>query len=52
MCPRTENLIKNTEQIFESNNLGNVTYRQWTTTDRSALETAVQSCSDLLRSFA
>jgi hypothetical protein len=52
MCPGTQNLIKNIEQRFEDNNADNITYRQWMTTDRSTLETAVQSCSAFLKSFA
>jgi hypothetical protein len=35
MCPGTENLMKNIEQGFEDNNIDNITYRQWLTTDIS-----------------
>jgi hypothetical protein len=52
MCLGTENLIKNIAQEFKDDNIDNVTYRQWMTTDRSTLETIVQSCSDFLKSFA
>jgi hypothetical protein len=41
MCPGTENLIKNTEQRSEDNNIGNITYIQWMTTDRSTLKTTM-----------
>jgi hypothetical protein len=36
MCPGTENLIKNTEQRSKEN-IDNISYRQWMTTDRSGL---------------
>jgi hypothetical protein len=51
MCPGTENLIKNTEKRSEDNNIDNITYKEWLTTDRSTLETTVKSCSDFLKSF-
>jgi hypothetical protein len=51
MCPGTEHLIKNIAQEFEDNNIDSITYRQWMTTDRSTLESTVQSC-DFLESFA
>jgi hypothetical protein len=44
MCPGTEYLIKNTEQTFEDN-IDNMSCRQWIATDRSTMETAVQSCT-------
>jgi hypothetical protein len=51
-CYNTEKIIENTEQRFEDNNIDNVTYRHWMTTDISDLETTVQSCSDFTKSFA
>jgi hypothetical protein len=51
MCPGSENLIKNTEQRFEEY-IDNISYRQWMATDRSTVETTVQSYSDFLESFA
>jgi hypothetical protein len=40
-----ENLIRNTEHRFEDT-IDNITYKQRTTTERSTLETNVQSCID------
>jgi hypothetical protein len=51
MCLGTKDLIRKIEQRFEDNNVDNITYRQWITTVRSALETTVQSFSNFLESF-
>jgi hypothetical protein len=51
MCPETENLIRNTELRSEDDNIDNMTYRQWMTSDISATETTVQSCSDFKSTF-
>jgi ABC-type uncharacterized transport system ATPase subunit len=50
--PGTENRIRNIGQRFEGNNVDNITYIQWVTTDSSTLETTVQSCSDFFETFA
>jgi hypothetical protein len=52
MCTGTENLIKRIEQRFENDNIDNITYKEWKTTDRSTPETTVQSCTHFLKSFA
>jgi hypothetical protein len=51
LCPETKNLIRNTELRFEDDNIDNITYRQWMTSDISTMETTVQSCSDFKSTF-
>jgi hypothetical protein len=52
MWPGTEKLIRNIEQRFKNSSVDDTTYRQWMTTDRSTSETALQTCRDLLKTFA
>lgn len=45
MCPGCEPIIEELKQIFNNNMIDTITYRQWVTTDRCALET-LQSSSE------
>ncbi|XP_038055995.1 uncharacterized protein LOC119727986 [Patiria miniata] len=50
-CPGTSDLRDRLETYFEDNMIDQIEYKQWTTTDRSTLETKIQTVDDFLDSF-
>ena len=50
-CPDSDNLRAKLEAHFEEQMIDRLEYKQWTTTDRSTLETKVQSVDDFLGNF-
>jgi hypothetical protein len=47
-CPGADNLKKMFDDIFELNSIDNITYKKWTTTHRSQLETIVDKSSEFV----
>ena len=47
-CPGVDNLRKFLTDIFESNAVDEITYKQWITTDRSTIETITHSTDEFL----
>lgn len=47
-CPGTDNLIDTLRQLFEENNIVEIKYKQWISTDRDKLETMIQPTDDFL----
>ena len=50
-CPDVESLRTQLTQCFEEAQVDTVEFKQWTTTDRSTLETKVQTTDDFLEQF-
>lgn len=50
-CPGYGSLRELLQETFENNSTENITYNQWTSTDRSHLETIIQSTDDFIDSF-
>ena len=50
-CPGIENLQARLEQHFDEHMIDHIEFKQWTTTDRSTLETKKQSIDEFLRVF-
>jgi len=50
-CPGIEKLQKILECYFDQQMIDQVQFKQWTTTDRSSLETKIQSSDEFIRSF-
>lgn len=47
-CPGTNVLRNILAKLFDENNIETVTYKQWTSTDRSSLETRIESVDEFL----
>jgi hypothetical protein len=45
-CPGSENLEQKISDYFNDNEVENITFKQWISTDRSTLETLVKSSED------
>lgn len=50
-CPGVEKLHPTLIALFDENNIDTITYKQWTSTDGSSLETIVQSADDFVESL-
>ena len=50
-CPGSETLRESLDNAFENQMIDQVVYKIWTTTDRSSLETKVQSVEEFLDTF-
>lgn len=50
-CPGVEKLQHRLEQHFDDNMTDHVEFKQWTTTDRSTLETKIMTVDEFLRVF-
>lgn len=50
-CPGVEHLQERLEHHFDEQSIDRIEVKQWTTTDRSTLETKVQSADDFIRFF-
>ncbi|CAH0391660.1 unnamed protein product [Bemisia tabaci] len=51
-CPGVEGLKKSLERAFEENEIDEISYQQWVTTDRAKLEEVTQNSADFLEAFA
>ncbi len=47
-CPDTDVLRNMLSELFDENNIETLTYKQWTSTDRSTLETVVETVEEFL----
>jgi len=50
-CPGTDKVQNILEACFDQKMIDEVQFKQWTTTDRSTLETKIQSTDEFIRSF-
>jgi hypothetical protein len=50
-CPGLSTLQERVERLFDEQSIDQVEYKQWTMTDRSNLETRIQSADEFLNSF-
>ena len=50
-CPGTDKLKENLLEYFDANEFDEIQYKQWTTTDRSQLETISQSTEEFVETF-
>lgn len=52
LCPGCDNLIEQLKQIFHEKMIDSISYKQWVTTDRCALETLQSSTDDFFDKFS
>lgn len=50
-CPGTDVLRNILTELFDENNIDTITYKQWTSTDRSTRETVIKSVDEFLDSL-
>lgn len=47
-CPGITNVIEQIEKSFDNNLIDSITYKQWTTVDRTTLQTLISPVDDYL----
>lgn len=50
-CPGSDVLRHTLTELFDENNIDTITYKQWTSTDRSTLETLIKSIEEFVDSL-